>query len=866
MALAVGLLPILQESSSALPVKHLAMARPVVLSYFSQSGDSEKDPYLNYLEAEYKSIAKAWERGGIDERSDQYIEVDFPARGSADGNEVAEDIRNYKKRIILFHFSGHAQSESLLFKGGASHAPGIAGHLGEAPNLKLVVLNGCATYDQVNLLFENNIKIVIATKGKVSDGIAREFAGTFYAALSTHDYTIRGAFEHALNELKRKYSNLASRSMMPIIWRGLDTGSEDDRDRWELFYKEGWHGLMEDLNWWQIGERPTPRPKHSVKTIYSDGQAAVPEHFLGREAELAAIGEKFKAGAKVVILRGEGGMGKTTLASKFVEENASHYENKAWVFSKAGIVEDLKNLVNDPTYFQDCVTEEQTVTKLRTALLNMPESTLLVLDNMNNPDDIHYFLRQFRELRWHVLMTSRYGAELKGELPVKPLPDQAAKELFREFYQEESPDFENLLDQVLRAIGYNTLLIEIFAKNMREAHERRQETMAGFLKKFEEQGLYLEKNSFKISTDWLDNVHSDQAGETATIKQILEVLYDFDSLNKNEKERYWLVNMALLPAQSYKVYFLEELWKGTEENICQNYLEPLAKKGWLTFEDYTYRLSPVVQELVLKKNKETLATDAEALLQNLGEILANDGANFINLSFTQAAPFTQLASTITQQLRGCPTYELASLNFNAGIYFENTGDVVRAKQAFEQYGKISAATGNVEAIAISYSKLGGIYEATGDWKNALENYQERNRIGLEIYQSSPENLQYKNGLAISYARLGTFHLNQNEVSESLNHFLQSRTLFGELWEATQGQIVQFTYYFALNSRDVSRIVKWMIQNEHYEEEVIPELSEQIKQMRREGYAALQPLAERGVLHDSQLGLVQALADESWYEF
>ncbi len=228
------------------------MYRPVVLSYFSQSGDAEKD-YLKFLEDEYESIAEAWEQYQIQEGSDRYFDVDFPARGSADGDKVAEDIRNYKNRIILFHFSGHAMSQHLLFKDGASNARGLAGLLGEAQNLKLVVLNGCATYDQVKLLFDSNVKIVIATKGKISDGIAREFANTFYGALSTRDYTIRSAFEHALNELKRKYSSLDSLTTAPIIWRGLVTGAEEDRDRWELYVKEEkYEPELDRLDWWSI--------------------------------------------------------------------------------------------------------------------------------------------------------------------------------------------------------------------------------------------------------------------------------------------------------------------------------------------------------------------------------------------------------------------------------------------------------------------------------------------------------------------------------------------------------------------------------------------------------------------------------------
>lgn len=231
---------------------------PVVLSYFSQSGDSDQ-PYLQFLEDEYRSIGKAWEQFQIQPGSSRYFEVEFPPRGRADGKEVEQDILDYKQRILIFHFSGHADSGRLIFKDGASNAKGLAGLLGEAQNLKLVFLNGCATHDQVKLLFDNNVKIVIATRGKVNDGIAHEFAETFYKALSDTDYTIKRAFIFALNVLIKKYPDFNSVPTEPIVWRGgLVTEKEEDRDRWELYVKDKYQPELDKREWWKIRlARPT---------------------------------------------------------------------------------------------------------------------------------------------------------------------------------------------------------------------------------------------------------------------------------------------------------------------------------------------------------------------------------------------------------------------------------------------------------------------------------------------------------------------------------------------------------------------------------------------------------------------------------
>jgi hypothetical protein len=243
------------------------MSTPVVLSYFSQNSNQENE-YLDFLQKEYDSIAEAWEQHQIQTESNRYFEVEFPARGNADGEKVAEDIRNYKNRIVVFHFSGHAGCRQIFFKDGSANANGLAGLLGEAQNLKLVFLNGCATYDQVNLLFAKNIKIVIATKGKIKDGVAKEFSSTFYQALSTTQYTIKQAFEHSLNNLKAKHSELENTSTEPIIWRGISTGSEDNLDRWELYVKESSVDEINNVNWWRIGLiKPTSKEILSGNSI-----------------------------------------------------------------------------------------------------------------------------------------------------------------------------------------------------------------------------------------------------------------------------------------------------------------------------------------------------------------------------------------------------------------------------------------------------------------------------------------------------------------------------------------------------------------------------------------------------------------------
>lgn len=221
------------------------MKTPIVLSYFSQS-NNPADPYLKALQEESSAIASTWERFKQD------VDIDFFPRTNVEIEKIEEDIRNYKQSIIVFHYSGHADNQQLVFKSGNTNAKALAGLLGEAQNLKLVFLNGCSTYDQVNLLLEKNIKVVVASKGKVSDGVAKEFAEKFYATIASKKYTIKEAFEHTINALKNENLIPDETPSEPSLWRSLVTSTDDGKDHWELHVKEKNKLEIEIREWWKL--------------------------------------------------------------------------------------------------------------------------------------------------------------------------------------------------------------------------------------------------------------------------------------------------------------------------------------------------------------------------------------------------------------------------------------------------------------------------------------------------------------------------------------------------------------------------------------------------------------------------------------
>lgn len=118
-------------------------------------------------------------------------------------NSIIEYLELHRNEIIIFSYSGHAESDKLLLDDEAANAAGIAGLLGQCPQLKLILLNGCSTAGQVErLLALPNRPVVIATRAAVGDRSATYFGISFFRALAERQETLEEAFQSGLNAAK----------------------------------------------------------------------------------------------------------------------------------------------------------------------------------------------------------------------------------------------------------------------------------------------------------------------------------------------------------------------------------------------------------------------------------------------------------------------------------------------------------------------------------------------------------------------------------------------------------------------------------------------------------------------------------------
>lgn len=207
------------------------MSRPIVFLSFANA----QEKHLPLLDKERQSIVEALRPL----EDNDYFSVRHEPSVTRD--ILSTYLTEYRDRIILFHYAGHAESDKLVATDGSAFAEGLAALLGNMPNLKLVILNGCSTQAQVEQLIKAGVPAVIGTSVPVRDDLAMEFSISFYRSLA-NGKTIAESYEdargHAL--LIRNTVQIPERGIrlrdMPVVqmpW-GLFEGDIDQADQWKL--------------------------------------------------------------------------------------------------------------------------------------------------------------------------------------------------------------------------------------------------------------------------------------------------------------------------------------------------------------------------------------------------------------------------------------------------------------------------------------------------------------------------------------------------------------------------------------------------------------------------------------------------------
>lgn len=178
------------------------------------------------------------------------------------------------------------------------------------------------------------------------------------------------------------------------------------------------------------------------------GVPALPDRTFGREADVAEVMTLFRAGARLVCIRGTGGVGKTRLALEVAHRMRTEWADGVAFVPLADVDEDRSVPAAVAAGLGLSLAEADPVVALTTVLAD--RSLLLVVDNVEHVLEAAWLLSDLLAASpgLRILVTSRIALDLSGErdYPLAPLPTDGDGEdavaLFVDRFRAHDPDFE----------------------------------------------------------------------------------------------------------------------------------------------------------------------------------------------------------------------------------------------------------------------------------------------------------------------------------------------------------------------------------------------------------------------------------------
>lgn len=400
---------------------------PIILAYFAQSNDQQ---HLSLLTEEESAIKEAWERATEDQQNPVYVRYFTRDGNETTINRIVNDIKKYRDRIIMIHFSGHAGHDELLLTDGPGNPHGIAGLIKVyAPNLKLIVLNGCSTRKQVETFFAQGVPVVVATECAVKDRHAALFGITFHQTLATGK-SIQGAYQDAILTIRSrkelaKFVTSAATTITELRGGMLPDTTNPSKRIWGLFTNDQTFGagVAQDIRWLAIqyqirGGKQKINPEKAYvferdKATYTD---IFNEYFDPvRNPTRSRIQHYLLTGA-----RAESPLG---LIRKFFFENVMYLVDRQFYYYSFFDLFDDGRVVN---LSQSDITKEHILRKLLLGVTGpMPAYTNINLQTAENLCKEFYGQNYFKQ-REYVLIAFRVPPEALNDHTSKSIMDSIA--------------------------------------------------------------------------------------------------------------------------------------------------------------------------------------------------------------------------------------------------------------------------------------------------------------------------------------------------------------------------------------------------------------------------------------------------------
>jgi tetratricopeptide (TPR) repeat protein len=785
-----------------------------VLVMISSPKDVHVKGRLNYEEEErqiLKSFKQLYRSGEV--------QIDFTDNGSLAALKRKIGQNDYH----ILHFTGHGDFDEakgegrLLLENDLSlNSESIGANafaeavLKPSHTIPLVVLCSCKTA-QANLekgmagvtsaLLQKGIPSAVSMGLSILDNYATSFAANFYESISKKE-TIQESFKKACNLVKvEETENLLKANLggVPMQWVIPN-----------LYLSE----KVKIVDWDKKFEKLTPEIAGGLFVNSKLEQPNV-EDFVGRREDLAVILPAFFDN-QPILLKGQGGIGKTTFARKLAQRlRANNPDTVCFVFNEEGqefsvdkVLEQLKSLCVDKGK-NEWIKElehlgDSVVLKIQSLLKKLGDhfSLFILFDNIESFQNLE--TKEFsinheaalaimdtsaRHTRIHTVVTGRYPIkEIEGLFKEFDLKDIDFNDFTRKCYNLKLWNLnEERMDFLYKSVGGNFRFVEFFVKAFVDDGINLRTDFADFesfvkeIEKAKDQALP-EMDSFKnfIFEKIWQKLDSDEQ-EIAQILYhftlpVIDIAFELQGFDKSIKAKL----------QRLKELTLIQVYWDRETDLIYYFMPPLVKnllERQTDIEDMPndfHEKAGRYHYYMFQSIHVEIISEHEAVFRHFCRSGNKDRVDEIGKglsSFYYDRALFRNSLEIAQSVLGVLSDDAPLwCRYWIGLNFLSFGQYEQALPFFEYVlealKKLELSDIEKQNKGVTLSNIGVLYQAQGDTATALEYLKQSLKISREIDDKSGESSTLHN--------ISEIYKCQGDTSTALEYLKQSLKIRREI--------------------------------------------------------------------------------------
>lgn len=655
---------------------------------------------------------------------------------------IQDALINFKPHVI--HYTGHGDFDGekgiVLLEDGKDHSMPVSGILLAerlaGRDVRLIVLSGCQTAMTKNTdpfssvagaLAKKDVPSIIAMQQSILDDSAIVFASRFYMALANGE-----PLDVALGEARLSMDTPRTTRDNPKPHSLIDWGIP------VLI------SSARDLNLFNIDDA-TPKPAPPAPRGF--GQINLPnpgDIFVGRQKEQRQIARALRGGdARCIMILGPGGIGKSSLAARAVEQSEEYFHAVLTIGCKSApsaeqVLFEINMLLNlnGNTMFSQVMQAQLDLSQKIEYLPQILNTSryLVIFDNFEDLLDVtrephvikdtnirHLLETLTLNLRGsRVMITSRQDFDFTRDkryqaniLPV-PLRELTRMEAFR--LMQNMPSLSNTTDEekgeIFEKVGGNPFILDLVAARTKDV------PVGNVLAEIKNvQKEFVEKTMLNNLYEWLPDDETRTFFRKASVYR-MPVNQDFlVAVGGSDEQIGYLLHKSLLNRIAEDLY---EMHSNTRAFGFEKLKEIEGKEG-LKETQVTAAKMYYNREMDSKNFEDHL--ESRRFYFEAGEF---DKAGKIVLSLSGLLIRWGNIELIRKLLE--ETIESASGDLKSGSLHElgiihaNQGRYDDAVKMYQESMKIKEELGSRSGIAITHGQMGRIAYAQKNYKEALRCY------------------------------------------------------------------------------------------------------------------------------------------------